>query len=165
MSAINRTTFVTDRTEYNEKLATGETVLLTAALHLPEKVKEIADFFRSIARQGERVNILNTIAAWRDLRNLRKEYVVREQEAHAALMDTVERLGQPVEGNSTLEIGWVQSFTLAAGLSAHMNLQTALHAASEVLDRKSAYAIACFSFYLAVVSLLVTLVLGVLSLT
>jgi hypothetical protein len=139
-------------------------VILAPALYMPYKVKEIAEYFRSISSRAESVSILNTVTALRDLRALRKEYSARDQEAHAALRDTVEMLGEPVEGVSSLELGWVQGFTLAAGLSAYTNLQSAVTAASEALDRKSAYSMACFSLYIAVISLVATLVLGIWSL-
>jgi hypothetical protein len=158
------TTFTTERAEYEQKSTAGEMVLLAPALHLRHKVRDIADYFRTIATRAESVSILNTITALRDLRGLRKEYSARELEAHATLRDTVERLGEPVEGSTVLELGWVQGFTLAAGLSAYTNLQSAITAAGEALDRKSAYAIACFSLYVAVISLTATLILGIMSL-
>ena len=164
MSTSRSTSFTTDRAEYEAKSAAGETVLLAPALHLPYTVKDISDYYRAIATRAEGVGILNTIAALRELRRLRKEYSARDQEAQATLRDTVERLGEPVEGSSALEMGWVQGFTLAAGLAAYTNLQSAVTAASEALDRKSAYAIACFSLYVAVVSLAVTVILGIMSL-
>ena len=164
MSTSRNTTFATERAEYEAKAAAGETVLLAPALHLRHKVKDISAYFRAIATRAESVSILNTISALIVLRSLRKEYSAREQEAQAALRDTVERLGEPVEGSTALEMGWVQGFTLAAGLSAYTNLQSAVTAASEALDRKSAYAIACFSLYVAVLSLAATLVLGIMSL-
>ena len=164
MSTSHSTTFTTERAEYEAKSAAGETVVLAPALHLPHTVKNISDYYRTIATQAESVGILNTITALRELAKLRKEYAARDQEAQSTLRDTIERLGEPVEGSSALEMGWVQGFTLAAGLSAYTNLQSAVTAASEALDRKSAYAIACFSLYVAVVSLVATLVLGIMSL-
>lgn len=164
MHTSHSTTFTTERAEYDAKSAAGETVLLAPALHLPHTVKDIADYYRTIATQAERVGILNTIVALRELRRLRREYATRNQEAQATLKDTVERLGEPVEGSSALEMGWVQGFTLAAGLSAYTNLQSAVTAAGEAIDRKSAYAIACFSLYVAAISLSATLVLGIMSL-
>ena len=164
MSKSNTTSFTTERSEYEARSAAGETVLLAPALHLPSQVREVAEHFRSIATFANGINVLNTIGALRHLRRLRVQYQSREPEARMALRDTVERLAEPVEGSTTLEMGWVQGFTLAAGLSAYTNLESALSAASESLDRKSAYAMACFSLYVAVVSLVATLVLGVLSL-
>ncbi len=164
MSTSRSTTFTTERAEYDARSAAGEMVVLAPALHLRHKVRDISNYFRAIATRAEGVNVLNTISSLRALRQLRVEYSAREQEAQTALGETVERLGEPVEGGTTLEMGWVQGFTLAAGLSAYTNLQSALTAASEALDRKSAYAIACFSLYVAVVSLVATLVLGIMSL-
>ena len=164
MRTSHSTTFTTERAQYEEKSAAGETVVLAPALHLPHAVKDISDYYRTIATQAERVGILNTIVALRELRRLRRNYASRDQEAQATLRDTVDRLAEPVEGSSTLEMGWVQGFTLAAGLSAYTNLQSAVTAAGEAIDRKSAYAIACFSLYVAVISLTATLILGIMSL-
>ena len=164
MPTTHSTTFTTERAEYEAKSAAGETVVLAPALHLGHTVKNLSDYYRTIANRAEGVGVLNTITALRELAKLRKEYAARDQEARATLKDTVERLGEPVEGSSALEMGWVQGFTLAAGLSAYTNLQSAVTAASEALDRKSAYAIACFSLYVSVVSLAATLVLGIMSL-
>lgn len=47
---------------------------------------------------------------------------------------------------------------MATGTSAALQLQYALHGVGEVLDRKSAYSLALLSLYIAVISLILTLV-------
>ena len=85
MSTSHGTTFTTERAEYEAKSAAGETVVLAPALHLPHTVKNISDYYRTIATQAESVGILNTITALRELAKLRKEYAARDQEAQATL--------------------------------------------------------------------------------
>jgi hypothetical protein len=52
---------------------------------------------------------------------------------------------------------------MANGIAALMELNSTFSSVAEALDRKSAYSMACFSLYVAVVSLSATVILGLLS--
>jgi hypothetical protein len=81
---------------------------------------------------------------------------VERGKAAAMLQLCCDRLREPVEGASAMDNAWIQAWSTAVGASALLQLQSSLQAASEVLDRKSAYALAVFSLYFAVIAFVVT---------
>jgi hypothetical protein len=147
------TKFVTEREEFESSIQAGQNVMLTPALHLPSKVKNVSEHFRNIATAGETVSILNSLFAYRELSRLRKLQRERMLEGEEAIADVVTRLGVAVEGGTPIDLAWIQGANTAAGISAYANLHGAMSAASEVLDRKSAYVLACVSLYISIVSL------------
>ena len=157
MTDNDSTRFVSDKSEYDRTRGTGERVAYTAALHLPNAVKGMCQELRELAASANQVNVLNPFSSYARLRSIRKTYVAREPAFRAQLQDCFVKLAEPVEGTSTLELGWLQGITLATGLSGLLELNSSMSAVSEALDRKSAYSIACFSLYVSIVSLLLTL--------
>lgn len=158
------THFVTERADFEAKREAGQQVVLAPALHTPHAVRSLAEYYRDIASSAEAISVLNPFSSWRRLRPLRAKATARSSEASALLRDIVRRTSEPTEGSTASDLAWMQGFTLAAGLAAFADLNSAIAAASESLDRKAAYALACFSLYIAVISLIATVVLGVLSL-
>jgi hypothetical protein len=67
----------------------------------------------------------------------------------------------PVEGGPSMDNAWFQGWATALGYTASTRLTLALGSASATIDRKTAYAVASFSLYIAVVSLVATSVFAV----
>ena len=164
MTSERSTSFTDDRADYLARQATGELIVLTPALHQPSRIRPVAEAIRAIATAAESVNTFNSASAFMKLRRLRADFADNQPTATAMLRSCTHRVGEPVEGATSLELGWVQGFTFAAGISAFTELNAALSSASEARDRKAAYAMAIFSLYIAIVSLVATVVLGLLSL-
>ena len=164
MTSERTTTFATERSDYEARRRTGETVVLAPALHMPSKVRGVAAAYRALATQANSITVLNPLAAARVLPNLRMRFDAGYAEADELLKECIARMSEPTEGTTASDLAWIQGFTFAAGLSAFTDLQSAVAAASEALDRKAAYSIASFSLYVAIVSLIATVVLGLLSL-
>lgn len=164
MTDADTTKFTTSREEYEARDKGGERVVYAAALHLPSEVRPLCEELRNLALDANSVNVLNPIAAFLKLRAIRTRFLSREPALRVHLESCMSKLGEPVEGSTVLEMGWIQGFTFAAGMSAVSQLNFAISTASETLDRKSAYAMACFSLYVAGVSLVATVALGIMSL-
>ena len=87
------------------------------------------------------------------------------QPAHDMILsDWFARLAEPVEGGSHTENSWLQGYSTAEGLSAIFQLLSCRQSASEVVDRKAAYSMAIFSLYIAVISLILSVIFGLLTL-
>lgn len=157
------TRFTDDREEY-ERTRGGEAyVAYTAALFLPSRVKPLCERLQSLAAVANTINVLRPVASYRKLQAIRKEFDALSPEYQRQHDDCLSRLAQPVEGASGLDSGWIQGFTTAAGTSAVLRLSSAYSSVGEALDRKSAYAMACFSLYVAMVSLVISIIFGWLS--
>jgi hypothetical protein len=152
--------FTDDRAEFERERADGKTVIYTAALHLPQAVHSLSEGLRSLAQHANSVNVLRPIRAYRRLAAVRENLDRLSPQYHAQLAHCQKRLAEPVEGASEIDFGFIQGVTTAIGTSALFELTNAYSSGSEALDRKSAYAMACFSLYIALISL----VLGVVSL-
>ena len=63
-----------------------------------------------------------------------------------------------------MDNAWFQGFSTALGTSALFRLQSAYQAVGEVIDRKAAYTLAAISLYVAMLSMVLTVVFGWLSL-
>ena len=158
------TTFAKDEEDYAVRALAGESVILAAALNLPIAVKPTVTDLRALARAIESVNAMSPFASLRRLRKYRSQYLQLFPAADELLNRCVALLARPVEGSTAMDFSYIQGMHVAGGLAAITGLQSAMSAVSEALDRKIAYAVASASMYVAVVSLITTLVLGLLSL-
>lgn len=156
--------FEAEREAYEHALANKENVVYTAALYLPHAVKPLCEQLLGLAAQAESVNVLNPISTYYSLNKLRAKLTELTPKYQQHYSDCLNRLAQPVEGVAALDIAWVQGFTSANGTAAILELNSAFKSVAEALDRKAAYAIACFSLYIATISLVATTVFGWLSL-
>jgi hypothetical protein len=156
--------FAKDDTDYKARRAAGESFVLAPALNLPNRVKPTVATLRQLASSIESVNPLNPLTSLSRLRRYRSQYLRAYPTADSLLEECITLLGRPVEGVSDIDFSYLQGMHVAGGMSAITSLQSAMSAVSEALDRKIAYAVASISMYVAVISLLATLILGILSL-
>lgn len=159
-----KTRFTDDREKYERTCGGEDYVAYTAALFLPSRVKPLCERLQSLGAVANTVNVLRPLASYQKLRAIRKEFDALAAEYRTQHDDCLSRLAQPVEGASGLDSGWIQGFTTAAGTSAVLQLSSAYSAVGEALVRKSAYAMACFSLYVAMISLIISITFGWLSL-
>lgn len=111
----------------------------------------------SLADRAERISIYSPFKALREIREIRKGLDKCEPEYERLLKRCHELLGETVQGCNNMEGGWYQSWSTAMGLSALHRLQATYARADSTLDRKGAYALACFSLYLAIASMLISM--------
>jgi hypothetical protein len=138
--------------------------IVIPTLTLREQVTPVIETLTSIAEKAESISVLRPINAFWRLRKMRSKFAEQRVQATATLDFCHDCLKEPVEGGSAMDNAWLQSWSTATGTSLLLQLQSALQAASETLDRKAAYSLAVFSSYLALVSIVATCVFGVLTL-
>jgi hypothetical protein len=155
--------FVFDRAEY-ERAPKGAGVAYAPALCLPDRVAPLATELEGLAASLSGVSVLRSMHAYRRIAAIRKQFDSLQPRYQSCLADCHDRLSQPVEGAPSMDNAWLQGASTAMGISALTRLTSSASGVSETLDRKSAYALASFSLYIAIVSLVATVVFGWLSL-
>jgi hypothetical protein len=156
--------FTDDREKYAARSESTGKLVYTPALYLPSRVKPLCEKLQALATSANEVNVLNPVTAFSRLHGVRGKFFEIEPTCRAELEECLRRLAEPTEGAGALDLAWIQGFNSAAGMSASNSLNLAYSAVGEALDRKSAYSLACLSLYLSVVSIVATVVLGVMSL-
>jgi hypothetical protein len=137
--------------------------IVVPALDIQHYVKPTASAFETLVSSVNAINALRSIRAFRALKMRRKEVSALEKDYRDKINGCHERLAEPVGGGPAMENAWFQGWSAAQGVSALSRLTSAHDALHAALDRKSAYARACFSLYVAVISIILTTVFGFLS--
>ena len=163
MAEVPPIAFTDSREDYEAPRAPGVTLVYTSGLHLPQRVRPLCEELRQLAATAQVVNVLEPVSAFFKLRTIRRQWEKRQPAVQSELASCIKRMSEPVEGAPAIDLGWIQGFTFAAGMSAFTELNTSMSAVSETLDRKAAYSMACFSLYIALISFVVSVVLGLLS--
>jgi hypothetical protein len=156
--------FATTRDDYEARRKTKRGIVYAAALHLPQDVAPLCAELRELTARAISVNVLFPLSSFKLLRQIRSSYAEKAKRVQSLHASCIEKLAEPTEGAAAIDLAWIQGITTAAGLSALSNLTSADSSVGEALDRKSAYVMACFSLYVSGISLIATVVLGVLSL-
>ena len=138
--------------------------IVVPTLRLEQNVRPVVNELSTLAQSGEAIVVRRPIHAFRILRALRKQFETLKPQYREAISLCHERMAQPVERGSAMDNAWLQGFSTALGTSLLFQLQSAFQTVGEVLDRKAAYALAGFSLYIAVLSMLLTTAFGWLSL-
>jgi hypothetical protein len=147
-----------------EAEAATEAVIVVPGLRLMQKVEPLTEDLRTLAHSGESISVWRPIHTWQKLRSLRLQFESLTPRFKETIKTCHDRMVQPVERGSSIDNAWLQGYSTAVGTSAIFQLQSAFQSVGEVLDRKAAYALAAFSLYIAVVSMLLTVAFGWLSL-
>jgi hypothetical protein len=126
-------------------------------------VSHIIGELRQFASTAEAISVWRPIHAWVGLRQIRNELAAIRASHDTVLSEWFARLSEPVEGGTDMQNAWLQAYSTAEGTSAILQLLSSRQAVSEAIDRKSAYSMAIFSLYIAVASLVLSIVLGVLA--
>lgn len=148
----------------SEADAATDAVIVVPCLRLMQQVEPLAEGLSNLARSGESISVWRPIHAWRKLKSLRSQFALLTPRFQEAIKSCHDRLAQPVERGCSIDNAWLQGYSTAVGTSALFQLQSAFQSVGEVLDRKAAYALAAFSLYIAIASMVLTVVFGWLSL-
>jgi hypothetical protein len=116
-----------------------------------------------LLREVEEISVFRSVSAWRTLRklSLAKRSIARDYDA--AVEDILSKAETAVSGPG-IALAFAQSWSTARGLVAFQRLTGQWSALIAAADRKGAYATACFSMYLSIFSIILTVAFGVLSL-
>jgi hypothetical protein len=147
-----------------EESKSGEgTAIVVPTLRLDDKVRPLVNELSALAQSAEMVSVWRPLHAYARLRELRKKFAAITP-THREILNHCHRcMMEPVEGAATMENAWFQGYSTALGTSAILQLQSAFQAVGEVIDRKAAYGLAALSLYIAVFSMLLTVLFGWLS--
>jgi hypothetical protein len=134
--------------------------MVIPTLNLRDRSKPSVRVLTSIASEAEAISVWRPIHAFLRLNEIRPRFKTERVQASTILHHCHDRLNEPVEGGPVTDMAWLQSWATATGTSVLFELQSAVQAAAEVLDRKAAYSLAVFSLYVALVSTALTLFFG-----
>jgi hypothetical protein len=135
-----------------------------STLNVDLEVASICAALEKIFSEAEPINVLSPVKAYRTLRSLRQRLTASQPAFQRAMDDCLNKIKQPVEGGPSMDNAWFQGWSLALGLSSVTRLNLAFSNASSTIDRKTAYAMANFSLYIAIISFVVACIFGWLSL-
>ncbi len=138
--------------------------IVVPTLRLDQAVSPLVQELSSLMQSAEAVSVWRPLHSTKNVRGLRAKFraIVPRYTEIVALCHA--RMGEPVERGSSMDNAWLQGFSTALGTSALFRLQSAFQSVGEVLDRKAAYTLAAFSLYVAILSMVLTVVFGYLSL-
>jgi hypothetical protein len=134
--------------------AKDRTVVIPALL-LAEKVIPLIRSLSAITDDAEQISVWRPIIAFCKLKRIRPRWNAERVKAAAMLDHCYDRLKEPVERGSSADNAWFQGWSAAIGTSVD-----ALHGGGEVLDRKSAHSLASLSLYIALISLITSIVIA-----
>ena len=138
--------------------------IVVPTLRLDEQITPVISKLAELAQRAEVISIWRPLHATRALKLHRTELEALSLQYKEAVTLCHLRMRELVAGGSSMDNAWFQGFSTALGTSAIFQLQSTFHSASEVLDRKAAYSLAAISLYVAVLSMILTVVFGWLSL-
>ena len=138
--------------------------IIVPTLRLNDAIDPFVREISALAQSGEAISVWRPIHSTVQLRALRAKFEAAVPRYRELLALCHERLSEPVERGSSMNNAWLQGYATALGTSALFRLQSAHQSLGEVIDRKAAYALAAISLYIAIVSLVLSVVFGWLSL-
>ena len=157
------------RSRLNSNVGQLETRMAEAPIEIPTlKVEEVhrtlADSIRSLVAQSEGINVLRPIHAATQIRSVAQRKRDIQAQYNQAISDILARTAKPVSGPG-FAMGMAQSWSLALGLTTFFRLTSDWNHLGAVVDRKTAFAVASSSVYVALISLIATTTFGWLSLS
>lgn len=138
--------------------------IVVPTLRIDEQIAPVVSKLAALTQRAEVISIWRPLHATSALRAHRAELGALSSQYNDAVTLCHLRMREPVGGGSSMDNAWLQGFSTALGTSALFQLQSTFQSAGEVLDRKAAYALAAISLYVAVLSMVLTVAFGWLSL-
>ena len=133
--------------------------ILIPTLNIEKTIEPVYNSIRKLYRKVDSINFLNPL-------NVVKLQRINTQKKKLQLIyekkieDCYSLLIEPVSGPG-ISMGFFQSWSTAKGSSAIMKLQNAWFELGAVLDRKYSYMLAILALYIAIISVLLTLGIGI----
>lgn len=137
--------------------------IVVPTFRLDARVKPLVNELNALSQSAETVSVWRSLHATLKLRKLRKQFEDMAPRYQETISFCHECLSRPVERGSSMDNAWLQGFSTALGTSALFQLQFTFQSVGEILDRKAAYTLAAFSLHVSVFSLVLSVVLGWLS--
>ena len=126
-------------------------------LNVDTLVAPLCSILEKIDSEAERVNVFEPFCSYLTLRRLRRELLAHQTQFRDLMTNCLRKLADISEGAPSNDTAWYQGWSVALGMSAVTRLNLSFASASAAIDRKAAYAIAIFSLYVAVISIIISL--------
>ena len=139
-----------------------EDTIIVPGMNSPELIDPICKNLDALYKGAEAISIWRPFRAYWRVQQIRRQQQDLTKNYSSTLGQVYQRMGEPVE-EAASEASWLQIWAAARGLASAAKLQSSWQQLDSVIDRKSAYAIACFSIYIAIASMVLTTVFGFLS--
>jgi len=137
--------------------------MVIPTLEIEQAVAPLCKEILEVASQAEAANILNPVTTFWRLKKVSRQRERLRPRYDAVVADCHGRLVEPVTGGPGFMLGWAQVWATAKGTSALLKLQSTWAELQAIIDRKYAYTFGVLSLYVAVISLIATFLLPVLS--
>ena len=127
-------------------------------INIEKTIEPVYNSIRKLYRKVDSINILNPLNVVKlqrintQKKKLQLKYEKQIEECYSLLIE-------PVSGPA-FSLGFTQSWSTAKGSSAILKLQNAWFELGAVLDRKYSYMLAILALYIAIISVLLTLGIG-----
>jgi hypothetical protein len=130
-------------------------------LHLNEKIQPICDKLIELTKKADNINIVNPFSCWSRINKIRKSIHKLEQEFNQTLCYCHKMLETSVEGGPAILLGEIATWSNGIGISSILKLQNLWNGLAATVDRKTAYCFSTTSFYIAVFSILITVITSI----
>ena len=130
-------------------------------LHLNEEIQPLCDKLLELTKKAESVNIVNPFTCWSDINKVRKDTHKLEQQFYETLFSCYKLLESNVEGGPAMILGWMATWSNGIGVSSILKLQNLWNGLAATVDRKTAYCFSTTSFYIAVFSIIITIITSI----
>ena len=133
-------------------------------LDLVERAQEIAREINALSSEADAISIVNTVRGYRQLRAVEKKKAELRPRYGTLLGEALGAMRGSVEGAPAIMANHLQTQALGRALAATLLLQNQWQRLSGTCDRKAAYLIASGSTLIALLSLVLSVVFGTVSL-
>lgn len=136
--------------------------LTIPTLNIDELVNPLLTEVRTHIINTDKIYIFNSLSTYRKLNKIRHAQQELVTKYEAVISDCYLKISAPVEGPG-LVMSFAQTWSLSKGLSAVMKLQSSWNELDALIDRKYTYSTAILSLYIAMLSLILTIIFGMFS--
>ncbi len=147
-----------------EKTDCATKAIVVPTLRLDQYIEPTATALNSLAHQIESISVWNPFGAFFSHKKYQTQFETFKQKYIESVDHCHKRMRDPVEGGNGIDNAWMQGFSTSLGTSALIQLQSTYQNVNESLDRKAAYSLAAISLYISIISIVLTIVFGWLSL-
>lgn len=137
--------------------------IIVPALNIEKEIEPLCSELLPLSIEAEAISIWNSIKIISVLPKIRRKYLNLRNAYEKKIALCHETLKSTVEGPG-MTMTFMQIWNTALSTSAILRLQRNFSELGAVLDRKYSYSMAIFALYIAIISLISTLSLGILAL-
>lgn len=140
-----------------------QNTIVIPALNIEKGIESICSELISLSIAAEAVTVWNSVKVISLLPRIRKKHIGLRNEYEKKIVYCHEKLTSTVTGPG-ITMAFMQTWNTSLSLSAILKLQHHFTELGQIIDRKYSYSMAIFALYIAIISLIATVSLGILTL-